>query len=153
MSDYGENRRDFFRLSLSKPLCGRLELHSLKGKTLNSKMAYICLKDIGGGGVLFQSNLKLPVTDDLVLKFFFEIDGINFQVQGIILRRTKIHQNQYEYGVRFIDLAKNSQFQLVSAINKMNVQLKRNALSGCSMCSLQTECYMRKNEKMKMIGV
>ncbi|WP_231504329.1 hypothetical protein [Brevibacillus borstelensis] len=59
-------RRDYFRLQLVPPLCSRMTIVMLKGKTMKVGSADVLIEDIGGGGLRFLSDLKLPVNDQLV---------------------------------------------------------------------------------------
>jgi PilZ domain len=94
-------RRDYFRLQLVPPLCSRMTIVMLKGKTMKVGSADVLIEDIGGGGLRFLSDLKLPVNDQLVLEFETEVFSRQLKMYGHVVRNSNWNETIYEYAVKF----------------------------------------------------
>ncbi|WP_338461970.1 PilZ domain-containing protein [Brevibacillus sp. FSL L8-0520] len=94
-------RRDYFRLQLVPPLCSRMTIVMVKGKTMKVGSADVLIEDIGGGGLRFLSDLKLPVNDQLVLEFETEVFSRQLKMYGHVVRNSNWNETIYEYAVKF----------------------------------------------------
>lgn len=137
-----ENRREFFRHQFNAPMCARMKIAEIQGKVVDTKYSLVCVRDIGAGGLRFQSNLNLPVRDDVIVSFSIMIENKTIELRGILVRIEKLKNEDYEYGLKFYYVSDEVQQDLISAINKISISARRKAgLTGCSVCSLKTECF------------
>lgn len=63
--------------------------------------ADVLIEDIGGGGLRFLSDLKLPVNDQLVLEFETEVFSRQLKMYGHVVRNSNWNETIYEYAVKF----------------------------------------------------
>lgn len=131
-----QNRRKYFRLELNKALCGNVEIVQIKGKSIHTKITKVCIEDIGPGGLRFVSDLKLPVTNEIVLEIEIKLLDEYVKLLGIIVRRKDLSENLFEYGVQFT-IFDHMQNMLTQSINKLTIRLRtRPNLSSCAFCSM-----------------
>lgn len=136
------NKREFFRQQFPIPLCADVTISEINGKSVTAKHSLVCIKDIGAGGLRFESNLKFPIREDVIFTFNSTIYNKPIEMQGILTRCQELENDNYEYGVRFCLLDGDRQQDLVTLINKVAITFRRGTGdSGCSTCSLKTECY------------
>lgn len=129
------NKRRFYRLSLSSPLCGTLKLVGLNEKKLDSKLALVFILDIGGGGIRIHAKHNLPVTPHLLLEFRFALFHTEYRCLGTLTRKLLHSDTIYEYGVVF-SLDEQERQPLLQSLNLLNVRLRQYPrLSSCSFCS------------------
>lgn len=87
MSEVLLNRREYFRIKFPQPTCGELKFFSIKGELVNSKHTPTRVKDIGGGGLKFLTNLKFPVTEEILFVFTIKMGEMNISAKGFIVRK------------------------------------------------------------------
>ncbi|MED1793031.1 PilZ domain-containing protein [Brevibacillus nitrificans] len=97
----GVHQREYFRLKLVQPLCAEMTIVLIKGKMMEIGSAHVLIEDIGAGGLLFLSHLKMPANDQLVLQFATELCGEPITMYGHIVRTGSWEESFYEYAVRF----------------------------------------------------
>lgn len=88
-------------MKLDPPLRSRMTIVMIKGKTLEVGSAEVLIEDIGGGGLRFLSDLKLPVNDQLVLQFETEVYSQQLKTYGHVVRSSPWSETIYEYAVKF----------------------------------------------------
>lgn len=137
-----ENRREFFRHQFNIPLCANMKIAEIQGRAVDTKYSHVCIRDIGAGGLRFQSNLQMPIRDDVVFSFRMMIEGKSVELRGILVRSEPMPNDSFEYGLKFYFFNEETQQDLVSLINKVSIASRRKTeLTGCAMCSLKTECF------------
>ena len=90
-----ENRRKFFRVDLPFPLEGYMTITEFAGKKVNLGSTKILILDIGPGGIRIETNIKLPVRSDLLLKFTTELFGEKLNLYGSIVWNEEF-ESEYE---------------------------------------------------------
>lgn len=61
------NQRKFFRVNLNISISTEISIVSVNGKTFETNVSCICVKDIGIGGLKFSTKLELPISRFLYL--------------------------------------------------------------------------------------
>ena len=97
-----ENRRKFFRIDLPFPLEAYMTITELAGKKVNLGSTKILILDIGPGGLRIETNIKLPVRSDLLLKFTTELFGEKLNLYGSIVWNEEFESEYEAYGINFI---------------------------------------------------
>ncbi len=135
-------RRRYFRLRTFVPLCSDMRILQIKGKVVDTPFTKICVLDLSGGGFRFLSELKLPISSEVVLEFQTNILDHKLLLIGHIVRMDIVEDHIYDYGVEFqVDEGKKS--QLIRLLNEMQIDIRNNkAIRGCSFCtkSNQIKC-------------
>jgi c-di-GMP-binding flagellar brake protein YcgR len=148
-----ENRRKYFRHYFKTPLCSEMRILKVGEKLVNSKKTFVCIKNISAGGLLFETNLEIPVRTDVTFEFSMTICHNELILYGIVKRRHDLENRLYQYGVEFL-LNNQKRISLLSIINEMSVKLRKVGNSGCSICKIHTtNCYKKTAKKRnKLIG-
>ncbi|WP_176705880.1 PilZ domain-containing protein [Paenibacillus hemerocallicola] len=127
-----DNKRNFYRLSLSAPLTGTLKIVGLNEKKLDSKLALVFMLDLGAGGMRIHAHHNFPVTPDLLLEFRFTLFHSEHRCLGTLVRKSSHSDTVYEYGVVF-SLDENERQALLQNINMLNIKLRHaTKLTSCS---------------------
>ena len=122
-----ENRRNFFRIDLPFPLEAYMTITELAGKKVNLGSTKILILDIGPGGLRIETNIKLPVRSDLLLKFTTELFGEKLNLYGSIVWNEEFESEYEVYGINFI-IEDNSRGHLTFLLNKLQVKLRQNTI-------------------------
>jgi hypothetical protein len=135
-----DNKRRYFRHRFYTDLCGEIKIVQIGNEDVSSKKAYICIKDIGAGGIRFESHLNLPIREDIVLSLSTKLLNTPVAVRGSIRRIIELDDGNFEYGFNFhIDEDEN---QLPRLINEVSVKARKTLTNtGCSLCSEKTKCH------------
>ena len=125
-----ENRREYFRIELPRPLVAEMTITSLGGKAVQVGMTKVLIEDIGPGGVRFTSNIKLPPRPDLILKLKTYILEQTLEVSGSIVWANEV-DNLQQYGLKFTikDKLRDS---LTSLLNQFQVLIRNKTVSSTS---------------------
>jgi c-di-GMP-binding flagellar brake protein YcgR len=141
-----QNRRQYFRHYFSIPLCTEMRIIKIGTKNVETKKTLICIKNISAGGLLFETNLNIPVRADVTFEFAMTVCHRKLILPGIFKRRHNLEQQQYQYGVEFL-LSEQEKSNLVSMFNEMSVKLHKTGNAGCSLCSTDRKgCYKIKQK-------
>lgn len=129
------NKRNFYRLNLNRPLCVEMTITNCHGKSIKIGFSKVCVKNIGPGGLLFISKLLFPIDKGIIYNFRFSIFDNIRNINGVIVRRNEFNKNIFEYGVMFTcDDIRNEQ-EYVKLFNNFSIVLKRNTNKiGCKFC-------------------
>ncbi|WP_425341284.1 PilZ domain-containing protein [Brevibacillus borstelensis] len=73
----------------------------IRGKSMEVGSTDVLIEDLGGGGLRFLSDLKLPVNDQLVLQFETEVFSQQLKMFGHVVRSGNWNETIYEYAVKF----------------------------------------------------
>lgn len=122
--DKQKNRREYFRYAFPIPLCGEVSVAKVNNRTINSKKAHVCIRNMGGGGLLFESHLDFPCVPDLFLQFVFVLQEKEIEVQGILNRKEFLSTGIFQYGVTF-QMGTQEQQELIRLINAVAIKGKR----------------------------
>jgi hypothetical protein len=111
------NKRQFVRLNMNSSCKLTIsELNNEKVKKMES--INVVVRNIGLGGLQFESELWFPVQDDMILKFDDTIFGILY---GFILWRN-VETAGIKYGVEFTSTNGNM-FQMIRKLQKLTLAL------------------------------
>ncbi|MEB3100890.1 PilZ domain-containing protein [Ferviditalea candida] len=126
-------KRKFVRIKLQGQEA-LLNIISFEGKLVDAaKSKPVMLIDISPKGLCFESDLKLPVDNQLKLGFSFQLMNTDCQVQGNPVWRRK---NQlWQYGVVFTDTYHQSSL--------LNLLLKEYVRKACPDSRIVHEMYRR----------
>jgi diguanylate cyclase (GGDEF)-like protein/PAS domain S-box-containing protein len=119
-TDIMENdRRGYFRVNFPSRKKGWLTVKAVRGKSVNAGKAPIDIKNIGGGGLCFLSDLDLPAGNQMLLAFGFELKDDPFVLNGHIIWKKKLRKG-FEYGAEFI-IDENERARLIKDLNQVLV--------------------------------
>lgn len=145
-----ENKREFFRHPFSIPVCAEMRISSIGGKLVETKKTLICVKDIGAGGLRFETNLQLPVRNDVVLTFYVVLKGVQVQLEGTLVRaepKGEDVESYFQYGSLFQFSNEEKRQELMALVNQLALAKRKGWKSECIECSLLTECYKSTSQK------
>jgi hypothetical protein len=149
-----DNKREYFRFQCSTPLCGEFRIASINDIPMDTKMTYVCVKDISAGGVRFESNLQVPVRDDISVQIRLRLIGKEIMARGLLKYSKPVDQSAYfEYGLEFI-LSNHDENALVQMINETSIRMRKTGkLGGCELCSMERICYKSESVKEQQLAV
>ncbi|SHF93999.1 PilZ domain-containing protein [Caldanaerobius fijiensis DSM 17918] len=116
-------------MKLYNPLCAKMTIKYVYGKTVKTGYANVCVKDIGPGGLKFLSNLKLQVNPNIVLEFEVNILNTTLNVYGTVVRVEEVEPHIFGYGVEFTFIDDTFRARLISIFNELAIYLKKNIKS------------------------
>lgn len=125
-----ENRREYFRIDLPRPLVSEMTITSLGGKAVQLGMTKVLIEDIGPGGARFTSNIKLPPRPDLILKLKTYILEQTLEVSGSIVWSNEVDDLQ-QYGLKFT-IKDNLRDSLTSLLNQFQVSIRNKSITAHS---------------------
>lgn len=147
-----KNKRNYFRIYFKTPLCASMTIALINNKPINTGKTRVCIEDISASGLRFISNVKMPISEGIILDFVTHIFNDVTQFSGYIVRRNEIENNIWEYGVQFLAVEKTSS-EYLEILNKLNIKLKKKYnIDDCSFCEKKSkrECLklqLIKNKK------
>ena len=127
-----KNRRKLFRIVFSHCLIADMTIDSFHGKKLALGSTEVIITNIVRGGLCFLLHIKIPVGNELLLRFEIEILGKSFTTFGQVMWFNEIEEEKvFEYGIKFLleDLERDS---LVSELNNLAIQLRKGNLTVMS---------------------
>ncbi|MDW0114453.1 EAL domain-containing protein [Sporosarcina saromensis] len=119
----GRENRKYFRLDFAYPLEAQMTISEMNGKKVEVSKATILVKNIGAGGLLFVSDIKLPTEVDFVFQFDVKILDEIHSLRGTIAHHT-FNNDLHYYGVQFI-MTEIQRNKCISVLNKMQVMLQK----------------------------
>ncbi|MGV8906460.1 MAG: EAL domain-containing protein [Acetobacterium sp.] len=120
-------RREFFRLAFYQLLKADLTILKIKEKKMNVGNTIILIKNIGPGGLCFNSNIKFPVEREFTLQFATTLLGKKIQAYGSLVWSEELEDNLYEYGVKF-SIDENEREKLMKTLYEIQIKIKKNIL-------------------------
>jgi hypothetical protein len=96
------NRRKHFRIGCATPICSEVTIVRINDQAVNTGTTKVCVEDIGPGGLKFISRLDLPVNPNIIIKFYTIILRKPLLLEGIIVRKTEIDKDMFQYGIQFV---------------------------------------------------
>lgn len=135
----GENRREYFRLNLIKPLCASMSVVKIGDTDVSLGSTKICIENISAGGICILTDLQLPLERNLVLRFVFKILEENVSVRGTIVWHKPALKNLNRYGIRF-ELDDSAAGCLIKTVNDLQIRQKngRKIEESCSLCNIES---------------
>lgn len=132
-------RRKYFRVKTFVPICSDMRIMQIKGKFVDTPFTKICVLDLSGGGFRFLSELKLPISSEVVLEFQANILDHTLLLLGHIVRMDIVETHIYEYGVEF-EIDENKKSHLIRLLNEMQIDIRNNkTIRGCSFCTKENQ--------------
>ncbi|MDA8441800.1 MAG: PilZ domain-containing protein [Peptococcaceae bacterium] len=120
----GEKRR-FFRVKFAKYLDCSAKIVRINQEVVESnKHIDLTIVDLSGGGAQAKSQLDIPFTVKVVLEPQFTLENENFRFTGQISWKNKAN-NEYRYGIEFVDVAKTEEQRLIKCLNKYELKKTR----------------------------
>ena len=83
------------------------------------------VKNISAGGLCFVTNLKMPVSRDLVMNFSAYLAGKILDIRGYAVWMKEHDKNLYEYGVEFA-IDERDREHLMKDLWYIQMQIKTN---------------------------
>ncbi|NHN34833.1 EAL domain-containing protein [Paenibacillus agricola] len=118
------NRRGYFRVNLKNPLVAGMTISMFKGRRVDLGSTEVFIINIGPSGLKFLMGVKLPVNDDIILKFSTEILNRAYELHGNIAWSNEIEGGEvYEYGVQF-HIEENEQLEMVKNLNLLAIKIR-----------------------------
>lgn len=121
-SGFQIDKRQYFRLNLSNPLCSKMGIIQVYNKTVNTKTARVCIQDTGPGGLRFLSSLHFPVNPSILLEFQISLINQSINVRGNIVRIKEKEDGIWEYGLKFV-LDESNRSELVEILNRLSINV------------------------------
>jgi hypothetical protein len=126
MSQPAQNRREYFRLQFIE-LVGTMQVIQVGERFLSAEAKPIDLRNVGGGGLYFQSSEDLAIRRGITAVFRFTLGGQTFHFHGELTRKVDDRRSFY-YGVAFVDVDERVRAQLLAILSRM--QIERNGRAG-----------------------
>ena len=121
-----KDRRKYFRIKFHQPLEAKMTVISFKSKNINVGNTKVLIKNIGPGGLLYVSNIKLPIDKDISMLFTTNLLGIEMKFYGSPVR-IREKNGLYEYGIKF-KLDEHERTGLIKILNQVQVKMKKDIL-------------------------
>jgi hypothetical protein len=117
-------KRKYFRIKPENELYSEITIVRLNSRKITAGSAYVRVINISPGGLKFMSGLDFPAETDMVLKFKIELSGYSVSPEGYIIHKSKVNDNNFEYGVCFINVDNSMRYLLVKLFNMVMSQVK-----------------------------
>ena len=118
------NRRVYFRVDLINPLVAGMTISMFKGRKVDLGSVDVFITNIGPGGLKFVMGYKLPVNDNILLKFETEILNQPYNLLGKVAWSNELENGTvYEYGIQF-QIEENEQLELVQNLNLLAIKIR-----------------------------
>ena len=85
----------------------------------------VVIRDIGLGGLRFNSDIKIPIKRDLILQFKTELLGQNITLYGRPVWWEEMSKGIYEYGLEFT-IDENERTALAKLLNQVQIRMRNN---------------------------
>jgi len=122
-----KNRRKFFRIEFNQLLEADMTVLEIKGKKIKVGNTKVLIKNIGAGGLCFNSNMKLPIETDFILQFKTQLLGKELKVYGCTVWTEEIDDNLFEYGIKFT-FDENDRSDIIKELNEVQIKMRNNIL-------------------------
>ena len=137
-----ENRRKHYRVQFEKPICTKISIVKVNGKSVKTGTSHICIDNISIGGLKFISSLDFSPTINAVIEFQCKFASDTFKFYGNIIRKENLEDGLLMYGVEFINKAEDN----VEAITRLNELFKNDVIGKNSFCNGQYEVCLKYNK-------
>lgn len=120
-----EERRKYFRIEFSFMLEAIMTIMEISGKKAQIGNTKVIVKNIGPGGLCFISNIRFPITRDIILQFSTQLLGKEIKVFGCPVWSADTDGNLYEYGIEFT-FDENERVNVTGVLNQVQIKMKNN---------------------------
>mgnify|MGYP001321711615 FL=1 len=120
-----QQKRKYYRFAFTHPVLGNMTVIEVGNKTVDVGKAGILIQDVSLRGLKIQSDLSLPVTQNMRFLFEFNMMGETFNLPGKIRWKNDGKHDTYVYGVQ-LEANQRDDERLAPIINKMTALKKRN---------------------------
>lgn len=104
-------------VNLKNPLVAEMTMVMFKGRKVDLGSTKVLITNIGPSGLAFHMGVRLPISDEIILRFGMEILNQAYELFGNIVWINEIEGGKvYEYGVQF-QIEENDQLKLVKNLN------------------------------------
>lgn len=125
MTQSAQNRREYFRLEFLD-LSGSMQVVQVGERFVTTELKPIQIENVGGGGLLLQSEEDLAIRRGLRAVFRFSVGGQPFSFHGEFTR--KIDDRQiFRYGIEFIDVDEQARAQLLAVLSRLQIEKRARA--------------------------
>lgn len=121
--DASENKREFYRVRLTKPLKLTVSIYMIQGKVIDKIVGSFPIVNISAGGLAFLSPLKLSVNPGITYQFRFFINGKEKKLEGVIVRDVD-DCSMNLYGAKFT-IMPTEKTELLADIHQLATYVKR----------------------------
>lgn len=118
------NCRECLQVKLIDPLAAGMTISMFNGRKVDLGNTEVFITNIGSSGLTFLMGVRLPVNDDIILKFRTEILNRAYELHGKIAWSNEIESGEvYEYGVQF-QIEENVQLELDKDLNALAIKIR-----------------------------
>jgi diguanylate cyclase (GGDEF)-like protein/PAS domain S-box-containing protein len=119
----GVNNRKYFRIPLQIPLVADMTIGKIGNKRIAIGSTEVLIQNIGPGGLSFCTELKMPVSKEIIILFTTVIFSKELKLKGNIIWYEEMESNYYQYGLEFTfnDIEREI---LIKILNTLQVKLK-----------------------------
>lgn len=120
----GLERRTAFRLILTKELPCVFEIIEVGDRVLGAlkhKKGEGKIKDISRTGLKLLCDIDFPVRKKITIQINFNLQGENFSLCGVFVRKKEEINGQINYGIQFVKNEMREQQRLASLIQKIEI--------------------------------
>ncbi len=118
------NCRECFQFDLINPLVAGMTISMFKGSEVDLGSTEVFITNIGTSGLIFLMGVRLPVNDDIILKFETEILNRVYELHGNIAWINEIESGEvYEYGVQ-LQIEEVEQLKLDRDLNLLAFKIR-----------------------------
>ena len=119
--------RKYFRLTFPQLLEADMTIIEVKARKVNVGNTKVLIENIGPGGLCFISNVRLPVTRNVILQFTSELLEKEIKVHGFIVWMHEVGDNLYKHGVEFT-IDENERTSLTGILNQVQIKMRNNMI-------------------------
>lgn len=112
-------RRRSYRIKFDDYLDADFIIKEFKGKPVNIGSTKVQIKNIGAAGLCFITDIKLPVTKDILFSYTTKLLDKEIEVKGYPIWINELKYNLYEYGVEFV-LSDEEKTELTDILNQVH---------------------------------
>ncbi len=118
-------RRQYFRIRFIQLLEADMTALRNHEKAADIGNTKVVIRDIGLGGLRFNSDIKIPIKRDLILQFKTELLGQNITLYGRPVWWEEMSKGIYEYGLEFT-IDENERTALAKLLNQVQIRMRNN---------------------------
>jgi c-di-GMP-binding flagellar brake protein YcgR len=125
MAQPAQNRREYFRLDFVD-LTGTMQVVQVGDRFVTTDQRPIQIENVGGGGLLIQSQEDLAIRRGITAVFRFAIGSQEFKFNGTFTRKIDDRQT-FRYGIEFVDVDEQARAQLLTVLSRIQIEQRARA--------------------------
>lgn len=125
MTQPAQNRREYFRLDFLD-LIGTMQVVQVGERFVTTDAKPVQIENVGGGGLLIQSQEDLMIRRGIRAVFRFSVSGQAFAFHGEFMRKIDDRQS-LRYGIEFIDVDEQARAQLLAILSRIQIEKRTRA--------------------------